>query len=221
MGRGRLITMRNADESISSVEFSQDSTLMAAGSSESSIRLWSLKGEKLKRKAIGESSRPLPSTSRLSLLDPADGRLKEDEGRSMRKLIGHSGPVYAVAFDPINGPAAPPRSMLSASQDGTVRLWSLDTYTNLAVYRGHQDPVWDVAWGPGGVYFATASRDKTARLWSTDRVSPLRMYTGHLSDVNVSSCKSFGSQARMPGTDNGSVCAISPKLAVSSHGLER
>lgn len=77
--------------------------------------------------------------------------------------------------------------MLSSSQDGTVRLWSLDTYSNLVVYRGHgKDPVWDVEWGPMGVYFATASRDRTARLWSSDRVTPLRMYTGHLSDVNVS-----------------------------------
>lgn len=63
----------------------------------------------------------------------------------------------------------------------------MDTYSNLVVYRGHgRDPVWDVEWGPMGVYFASGSRDRTARLWSSDRVTPLRMYTGHLSDVNVS-----------------------------------
>lgn len=62
----------------------------------------------------------------------------------------------------------------------------MDTYTNLVAYRGHgRDPVWDVEWGPMGVYFASASRDRTARLWTSDRVVPLRMYTGHLSDVNV------------------------------------
>ena len=112
--------------------------------------------------------------------------IEDDEGLPMRKLIGHSGPVYSVAFDPVSGSAAAPRSLLSSSQDGTVRLWSLDTYTNLLAYRGHKDPVWDVEWGPMGVYFATASRDRTARLWSTDRVNPLRIYNGHLSDVDVS-----------------------------------
>jgi WD40 repeat protein len=92
------------------------------------------------------------------------------------------------------GSAQPPSTMLSSSQDGTVRLWSLDTYTNLVVYRGHgRDPVWDVEWGPMGVYFASASRDRTAKLWSSDRVSPLRIYTGHLSDVNVSSESSYHS----------------------------
>jgi len=92
--------------------------------------------------------------------------------------------VYALAFDPVAGPAAPPRHLLSASQDATVRLWSLDTYTNLVVYRGHREPVWDVQWGPRGIYFATASRDRTARLWTTDKTSAIRIFAGHLSDVN-------------------------------------
>jgi len=38
---------------VSSVEFSQDASVMAVGSPESCIRLWSLKGEKLKGKKIG------------------------------------------------------------------------------------------------------------------------------------------------------------------------
>ncbi|OCF41614.1 transcription initiation factor TFIID subunit 5 [Kwoniella heveanensis CBS 569] len=162
-------TLFDHGETATSAEFSNDSSLMAVGSSESTIRLWSLKGEKLKKKSV----------------DPLDGSLIEDEGLPMRKLVGHSGPVYSLSFDPIYGSASPPSTMLSSSQDGTVRLWSLDTYSNLVVYRGHgRDPVWDVEWGPMGVYFATASRDRTARLWSSDRVTPLRMYTGHLSDVN-------------------------------------
>lgn len=53
-------------------------------------------------------------------------------------------------------------------------------------YRGHREPVWDVQWGPKGIYFATASRDRTARLWTTDKISAIRIFAGHLSDVNVS-----------------------------------
>lgn len=162
-------TVFDGGEGVSSTEFSTDSSLMAVGSPESCIRIWSLKGEKLKAKS----------------LDPTDGTLTEDEGLPMRKLIGHSGPVYSLSFDSVYGSSAPPQSLLSSSQDGTVRLWSLNTYSNLVVYRGHsREPVWDVEWGPLGVYFATGSRDRTARLWSSDRVTPLRMYTGHLSDVN-------------------------------------
>jgi WD40 repeat protein len=112
--------------------------------------------------------------------------LREKGGSPTRKLIGHSGPVYSLAFDPVAGSAAPPKYLLSGSADATVRLWSMDTMTNVVAYRGHQNPVWDVDWSPMGIYFTTASRDRTARLWSTDRTSTLRIYAGHSSDVDVS-----------------------------------
>ena len=144
-------------------------------------------------------------------------KIDEDDGEPVRKLVGHTGPVYSLSFDPIYGSAQQPSSLLSSSQDGTVRLWSLDTYTNLVAYRGHgRDPVWDVEWGPMGVYFASASRDRTAKLWSSDRVAPLRMYTGHLSDVNVSAgpfpaCRDVVADHL--------VCPLPSKFPVSCHWL--
>ncbi|CCM05203.1 uncharacterized protein FIBRA_07412 [Fibroporia radiculosa] len=137
-------TIHDAGEGVPSCTFSQDTSLMAAGFSESYIR----------------------SSLR---------KVREKGGSTTRKLVGHSGPVYSVAFDPTGGSATPPRYLLSASADATTRLWSLDTMTNVVAYRGHQNPVWDAQWGPMGIYFATASRDRTARLWSTDRTSTLRV----------------------------------------------
>lgn len=113
-------------------------------------------------------------------------------------MIGHAGPVYGVSFSHDN------QYLISCSEDQTgiyallttnkttilihalVRLWSLDTFTNLVCYKSHNYPIWDVDFGPYGFYFATASHDKTARLWSCDHVNPLRIFAGHLSDVNVS-----------------------------------
>jgi WD40 repeat protein len=112
-------------------------------------------------------------------------KLYSPESPQTRKLIAHSGPVYSLSFDPIPGPSSPPRYLLSSSADSTIRLWSLETYANLAVYRGHREPVWAVEWGPRGVYFASASRDRTARLWTTEKVNAVRIFAGHLSDVNV------------------------------------
>jgi transcription initiation factor TFIID subunit 5 len=127
-----------------------------------------------------------PKVSLFILLLAASLRkVREKGGTTTRKLIGHSGPVYSVDFDPLSGSVAPPRYLLSASADATTRLWSLDTMTNVVAYRGHQNPVWDVKWSPKGIYFATGSRDRTARLWSTDRKSCLRVFAGHLSDVDV------------------------------------
>ena len=44
--------------------------------------------------------------------------------------------------------------------------------------RGHNFPVWDVAAGPAGHYFASASADRTARVWATERARPLRLLAG-------------------------------------------
>ncbi|ETS61996.1 hypothetical protein PaG_03549 [Moesziomyces aphidis] len=170
-------TFHDADDGITCSTFSSDITMMAAGFEESFVQIWSLKGEKLR------AVRGNPNLS--SIRDSKSlARQREAEAYSTRRLIGHSGPVYGVDFDPVGGSASAPRHLLSCSADATARLWSLDTYSALVAYRGHQHPVWDVKWSPLGTYFATASADKTARLWSTERVNPLRMYAGHLSDVD-------------------------------------
>ncbi|KAJ4486044.1 TFIID and SAGA subunit [Lentinula aciculospora] len=170
-------TLHNVPEGAPCCTFSQDNSLMAVGFSESYIRLWNLKGEKLRGMRSDFSATSIRDSASLR-------KIKEKKGNSTRKLIGHSGPVYSVDFDPLNGSAAPPKYLLSASADGTSRLWSMDTMTNIVAFRGHENPVWDVKWSPLGTYFATASRDRTARLWSTDRTACLRIYAGHLGDVD-------------------------------------
>lgn len=138
---------------------------------ESYIRVWSLEG-----KALASALPPSPS-------DP--------QPSSSRRLIGHAGPVYAVSFSPSTAssdPSAPPtgpRYLLSSSADKTVRLWSIDTWSCLIVYKGHDHPVWDVTWGPFGHYFITGSHDKTARLWTTDHISCLRIFAKHDQDVDT------------------------------------
>ncbi|KAI0001946.1 TFIID and SAGA subunit [Russula vinacea] len=170
-------TLHDVHEGSPCCTFSLDTSLMAAGFEESYIRLWNLKGEHLKGLQSEFHLNNVRDSSSLN-------SLREKGGSPTRKLIGHSGPVYSLAFDPVTGSAAQPQYLLSGSADATARLWSMDTMTNIVAYRGHQNPVWDVDWSPMGIYFTTASRDRTARLWSTDRTSTLRIYAGHSSDVD-------------------------------------
>lgn len=94
------------------------------------------------------------------------------------RLIGHSGPVYSVAFVPRS------RLLLSASEDSTVKAWNIDSMENVAVFKGHQYPLWDVSVSKEGMYFATGSHDTSLRLWSLSRSFPLRIYSGHTADVD-------------------------------------
>ncbi|KAF2870928.1 WD40-repeat-containing domain protein [Massariosphaeria phaeospora] len=163
-----MFTFHNTYDSINCIDFSGDNKLVAAGMAESYIRVWSLDGSPL-------SSMVPDTVSQLS---------------SSRRLVGHSGAVYAVSFSPstVNpdstGPPTESQYLLSCSEDSTIRLWSLETWTCLVAYRGHNSPVWDVQWGPLGHYFLTGSNDRTARLWATDHIESLRMYVGHDNDVD-------------------------------------
>ncbi|KAI9812122.1 MAG: Transcription initiation factor TFIID subunit 5 [Phylliscum demangeonii] len=168
-----MFTFHNTNDSINCLALSDNNQLVAAGTSQSYIRVWSLDGSALP-----------------SVMPPVAG---EPATTSSRRLIGHSGPVYAVSFSPSianyhaakDDPSTAPRYLLSCSADKSVRMWSVEAWACLVVYKGHDNPVWDVAWGPHGHYFVTGGRDRTARLWSTDHISYLRMFVGHDDDVDV------------------------------------
>ncbi|KAH3666169.1 hypothetical protein OGAPHI_004358 [Ogataea philodendri] len=154
-----MYTFHNTNNDMTCVEFNDDSTIVAGGFQDSFIKLWSIDGS------------PLNSVLKNDTYDQTtDG---------CRRLVGHSGAVYGLGFSPDN------HYLLSSSEDKTVRLWSMDTYTSLVSYKGHNSPVWDVKFSPLGHYFATASHDQTARLWSCDHIYPLRIFAGHLNDVDV------------------------------------
>ena len=165
-------TMFNSNELISSIDVSPDSTLLSSGTIDSYIDIWSLKGEKL-RSLKQSTELAAMELDDLTALDP----LLESEGSISKQLVGHSGPVYSSKFFLANN------FLISASQDSTLRLWSLKTFSNLAVYKSHLGPVWDVDTSPQGFYFASGAADRTAALWSSEYTKCIRLFSGHYSDV--------------------------------------
>eukprot|EP00158_Paraphelidium_tribonemae_P008433 Partr_v1_DN28578_c0_g1_i2_m73774 putative TAF5-like RNA polymerase II, p300 CBP-associated factor (PCAF)-associated factor len=165
-------TLHNTYSTLTSVSFSADDKMMATGSSDSYIRVWSLTGDRL-RSLKGSTEYSAADFEKVdSILDGC-----EEEGDFSKRLIGHSGPVYDTCF------SSSGKHLISGSEDGTARLWGMHTFSNLVAYRGHNLPIWSVDFGAQGYYFATASHDRTARVWSCERPNALRIFAGHLSDV--------------------------------------
>ncbi|ORY71335.1 WD40-repeat-containing domain protein [Pseudomassariella vexata] len=177
-----MFTIHNAQGSVSCMDFSKDNQLVAVGTTDSYIRVWSLDGK--------------PLQSRL----PAEKDLKVNN----RKLIGHSGPVYSVAFsDSITNldhniyedgpqPETDAKLLISCSADGQVRLWSLEVWSCLCIYKGHDGPVFNLSWGPHGHYFASGGWDKTVRIWSQDHASAQRLLVGHDTSISALTWHSNG-----------------------------
>lgn len=116
---GRLATVR-------SVAFSPDGLLLASGDDDGRVRLWDVRNASLKR------TLPPLGASVYSIAFSPDGRtlaagsgkrvllLSVTTGQPQGELTGHERSVLAVAFSPDG------RSLGSSSEDGTVRLWSLE-----------------------------------------------------------------------------------------------
>ncbi|KAI2607943.1 transcription initiation factor TFIID subunit 5 [Hypoxylon sp. NC1633] len=170
-----FLTFHNHLGIVSSIDISKDQQLAAAGTSESFIRVWSLNGTPLKSHLASE----------------------KDLKVTNRKLFGHSGPVYSVAFsdaianlerniyDTEEQPETDSKILLSCSADGHVRLWSLDAWACLCIYKGHDGPVTSLMWNPHGHYFVTGGWDKTVRVWSQDHASAQRILIGHDTPISA------------------------------------
>jgi WD40 repeat protein len=83
-------------------------------------------------------------------------------GAQIAIMIGHTGPLTSVAFNP-SGTA-----LVSTSTDGTARVWgatAADGGRMTSVLAGHRAPVVSATFSSDGRTVLTAGEDGTARLW--------------------------------------------------------
>jgi len=91
-------------------------------------------------------------------------RLSHQEGNygePFRSLHGHSHFIQDVTT------SSDGQFALSASWDGTLRLWDLQAGTTARRFVGHKKEVLSVAFSADNRQIVSASRDRTLRLWNT------------------------------------------------------
>ncbi len=88
-------------------------------------------------------------------------------------LYGHEAEATFAAY------SADGTRVVTASLDGTCRVWDALTGQPLAVLSGHDGVVWSAAFSPDGTRIVTAGSDKTARIWDASNGTPLAVIAGH------------------------------------------
>ena len=96
------------------------------------------------------------------LFERPDGLLSSQA--VLATMAGHTDVVVSVEMSPDGS------TLLTASWDGTARLWDAATGEPPQTLAGHQGRVWRAAFTPDGERIATAGADGAVIIWSAASV---------------------------------------------------
>src|SRR6516164_1808000 len=113
----------------------------------------------------------------------------------LRHFFGHSDGVWGIAFTP-DGERA-----VTASFDGTARVWEVSTGRQLGVFSGHTAGVLSVAVSADGQWAATGSADRTVRVWNLATCAETMVFKGHAGAVNAVAFLPDGRSVLSAGAD--------------------
>lgn len=121
---------------------------------------------------------------------------KVEQSQCLRTLEGHGGTVNAAAVLPDGN------RLLSASDDGTLKLWELSSGQCWRTFRGHRGAVNAIALLPDGRRAVSAGEDRTLRVWDLETGRCLRVLEAHKAAVNAVAVSPDGQRA-VSGDDHG------------------
>ncbi len=116
--------------------------------------------------------------------DATTGELKLTLGGNENSVLkpssnGHQGSVLHVQYSNDG------KWIVTASEDGTARVWDATTGAQKIILEGHTSTVHDANFNPDATLVVTASDDRTARVWNVADGKELFQLRGHTGPVNA------------------------------------
>ncbi|MEM7028677.1 MAG: WD40 repeat domain-containing protein [Chloroflexota bacterium] len=131
-------------------------------------------------------------------------------GELISTLEGHEGDIFRAAWNSVSGletsdgqqSEARGAQILSASSDGTARVWDVQSGENLLVLEGHSDVVWNALWNADESRIVTISNDGTARIWDAETGDELFVLDKHGAPIYVVKWQNETNQILTTSADN-------------------
>lgn len=114
---------------------------------------------------IIEETKQWKATNWLCPLTPS---LNTSDSYQLGSLTGHKENINAIVITPDETRA------ISASDDGTLKVWNLDSRTELFTLSGHKGRIISVVLLPDGKRVISASADATLKIWSIEEKGEAR-----------------------------------------------
>lgn len=177
-------------EAVVALSFSPDSTQLASGSGDTTLRLWDLTTETPKFTCTGHKNWVLvvswsPDSKKVASACKS-GELKiwdPDTGKQVGKTMsGHKKWINCLSWEPYHmNPEC--RRLASAGHDNDVRIWDTILGSCVRVLSGHTGAITAVRWGGSGLIF-TSSKDRTCKMYRADDGTMCKTFSGHAHWVN-------------------------------------
>lgn len=173
------------------IAFSADGSSLLTASLDGLVRLWDLADH-----GRADGATPMPSAAagdgpprlvyspdrrRLLKIDNDQPQvvqvLDAGSGQPATAPLSHSSPIAAISFSPDATRA------LTASMDGTARVWNSATGEPISAVMRHGSGVLCAVFSPDGKYVVTGSEDNTARVWNAETGAPITPSLRHTASV--------------------------------------
>ncbi len=193
-------------DSVNSVAFSRDGSLIVSGSWDKTLRLWD--GHSGAR--IGVPFRGHEGQVFTVDFSPDGTRIASGGGDNTVRLwgvrtgkeicaplLGHSGGVNSVVFSPDG------TRVVSGDGDGKLRLWDArNGKLMVAAVEAHAGGVGGVTFSPDGSFIVSGGKDKTVRLWDARSLQPIATpIDGHKGAISSVAINTDGSRIVSGGED--------------------
>jgi WD40 repeat protein len=185
---------------VESVCFNPDGKMLASGSSDNTIKLWSLPGGQLIKTLEGHSntvySVGISPDGKTLVSGSTDNTIKLwslPGGQLIKTLEAHN---CSVSISPDG------KMLASGSADKTIKLWSLPGGQLVKTIEGDTDTGYSVTFSPDGKILASGSLDNTVKLWSLPDGQLVKTLEGHTNRVESISISPDGKILASGSSDN-------------------